>query len=126
MSEVSFNSNLDVFMQALTNDKVPMILEKIGLVAEGYAKRLCPVNTGNLRNSITHDSDLAEQSAVIGTNVEYGKYVELGHHQEPGRYVPAIGKALVSEYVAPKPYLRPAVEDHKSEYKDIVESALKA
>lgn len=126
MSEVSFNSNLDVFMQALTNDKVPMILEKIGLVAEGYAKRLCPVNTGNLRNSITHDSDLAEQSAVIGTNVEYGKYVELGHHQEPGRYVPAIGKALVSEYVAPNPYLRPAVEDHKSEYKDIVESALKA
>ena len=29
-------------------------LEKIGLVAEGYAKKLCPVDTGNLRNSITH------------------------------------------------------------------------
>lgn len=27
-------------------------LEKIGLVAEGYAKKLCPVDTGNLRNSI--------------------------------------------------------------------------
>lgn len=24
-------------------------LEKIGLVAEGYAKKLCPVDTGNLR-----------------------------------------------------------------------------
>lgn len=29
-------------------------LEKCGLVAEGYAKKLCPVDTGNLRNSITH------------------------------------------------------------------------
>ena len=27
-------------------------LEKIELVAEGYAKKLCPVDTGNLRNSI--------------------------------------------------------------------------
>ena len=25
-------------------------LEKCGLVAEGYAKKLCPVDTGNLRN----------------------------------------------------------------------------
>ena len=29
-------------------------LEKCGLVAEGYAKKLCPVDTGNLHNSITH------------------------------------------------------------------------
>ena len=25
-------------------------LEKCGLVAEGYAKKLCPVDTGNLRS----------------------------------------------------------------------------
>ena len=29
-------------------------LETIGGKAESYAKRLCPVDTGNLRNSITH------------------------------------------------------------------------
>ena len=32
-------------------------LETCGLVAEGYAKKLAPVDTGNLRNSITHDVD---------------------------------------------------------------------
>ena len=32
-------------------------LETCGLVAEGYAKKLAPVDTGNLRNSITHDMD---------------------------------------------------------------------
>ena len=29
-------------------------LEEVGLAAEGFAKRLCPVDTGRLRNSITH------------------------------------------------------------------------
>lgn len=51
-------------------------LERIGMHAEGYAKDLCPVDTGNLRNSITHITD--DKAAYIGTNVEYGKYVETG------------------------------------------------
>ena len=53
-------------------------LEKCGLVAEGYAKKLCPVDTGNLRNSITHVVDEQEPAAIIGTDSEYGAYVELG------------------------------------------------
>lgn len=31
--------------------------------------------------------------------VEYASYVEFGHRQEPGRYVPAIGKALKKGWV---------------------------
>lgn len=50
-------------------------LEKIGLVAEGYAKNLCPVDTGNLRNSITHVVDEGGDAVYIGTNSEYGAYV---------------------------------------------------
>lgn len=50
-------------------------LEKIGLVAEGYAKKLCPVDTGNLRNSITHVVDEGGGAVYIGTNSEYGAYV---------------------------------------------------
>lgn len=50
-------------------------LEKIGLVAEGYAKKLCPVDTGNLRNSITHMVDEGGDAVYIGTNSEYGAYV---------------------------------------------------
>ena len=41
-------------------------LETCGLVAEGYAKKLAPVDTGNLRNSITHDVDDGEPAAYIG------------------------------------------------------------
>ena len=53
-------------------------LEKCGLVGEGYAKKLCPVDTGNLRNSITRRVDENEPDVYIGTNSEYGAYVELG------------------------------------------------
>ena len=49
-------------------------LEKIGLVVEGYAKKLCPVDTGNLRNSITHVVDEGGDAVYIGTNSEYGAY----------------------------------------------------
>lgn len=77
-------------------------LEEVGLVAEGYAKRACPVDTGRLRNSITHIVDGGTRHVVIGTNVEYAPYVELGtRHQKP------------------QPYLKPAAKDHYSTYKGI-------
>jgi len=47
---------------------------------EGRAKGLCPVDTGRLRSSIT--SGLIEDgdtiAGVVGTDVEYAPYVELG------------------------------------------------
>lgn len=80
-------------------------LERIGLQAEGYAKDLCPVDTGNLRNSITHTSD--SKAAYIGTNVEYGKYVELG-----------------TVKMAAQPFLKPAAADHAGTYANIVKDEL--
>ncbi len=123
--DVTFESHKDDILQAL-GDQMEKALETIGLVAEGYAKRLCPVDTGNLRNSISHAVDKSDNSAVIGTNVKYAPYIELGHHQDPGRYVPAIGKKLVKDYVPPQPFLRPAAQDHPTEYKSIVESIMKS
>ena len=46
-------------------------LERCGEQAEGYAKDLTPVDTGNLRNSITHQVDEGESAVYIGTDVEY-------------------------------------------------------
>lgn len=100
-----------------------MALEIIGGKAESYAKQLCPVDTGNLRNSITHQR-VNETTEAIGTNVEYAPYVELGHHQEPGRYVPAIGKRLKASFVPGKPFLRPAAEDHGPEYMQIIQTIM--
>ena len=83
-------------------------LETCGLVAEGYAKKLAPVDTGNLRNSITHDVDDGEPAAYIGTNVEYASYVCLG-----------------TIHMKAQPFLKPAVADHANEYRKIIENELK-
>lgn len=98
-------------------------LEICGGKAETYAKNLCPVDTGNLRNSITHQRE-GDDTELIATAVTYAPYVEIGHHQTPGRYVPAIGKRLVASYVPGKPYMAPALENHVSEYKEVFETEL--
>ena len=87
-------------------------LETIGGKAESYAKRLCPVDTGNLRNSITHEQ-FDESTEVIGSNVEYAPYVELGHITTTGTKVAA------------QPFLRPAAENHSGEYRRIIEQVMK-
>ena len=83
-------------------------LETCGLVAEGYAKKLAPVDTGNLRNSITHEVDDGEPAAYIGTNVEYAPYQELG-----------------TINMAAQPFLKPAVADHANEFRKIFENEMK-
>ena len=98
-------------------------LEIIGGKAESYAKLRCPTKTSRLKNSITHVQE-DEKTEVIGTNVKYAPFVELGHHQEVGRYVPAIGKRLVNDYVPPQPFLRPAVEGHNDEFQKIIQGEL--
>ena len=108
-------------------------LEKCGLVAEGYAKKLCPVDTGNLRNSITHTVDDGEPAAYIGTNNEYSVYVELG----TGKYTEGGGRPTPWVYQDAKgnwhrtsgskaqPFLKPAAADHASQYRQILEDELK-
>lgn len=83
-------------------------LERIGLQSESYAKIDCPVDTGNLRNSITHRVDVDEQAAYIGTNVEYAPHVELGTHR-----------------TRPQPFLKPAAANHGEVYRRIVEEEMK-
>lgn len=43
--------------------------------------------------------------------VEYASYVEFGHRQEPGRYVPAIGKRLKAAWVDGQYFLTLSEED---------------
>jgi len=89
-------------------DAISRALEKVGLTAERYAKALTPVDTGRLRNSITHQVINGENVAVIGTNVEYAPYVELGTSRQEAQ-----------------PYLVPAAENHLDEWRSILESELK-
>lgn len=80
-------------------------LVRIGLECESYAKDLCHVITGRLRNSITNYVE--GNAAYIGSNVEYAQFEEEGTSRRP-----------------PHPYLRPAAEGHMDEWRRIVEDEL--
>lgn len=107
-------------------------LERCGMQAEGYAKDLCPVDTGNLRNSIAHKVDKDEPAAYIGTNSEYAAYVELGTgtyypggRKTPWNYQDANGKWHRTSGQKAQPYLKPAVADHVQTYRNIIEDEMK-
>lgn len=105
--EITDNSD-EIKMQFLA--QIPGALEAIGGQAEAYAKEECPVDTGRLRNSISHDVDEERKIAYIGTNVEYAPAVEFTDMSHK------VGKAH---------FLRDAATTHGEDYKKIVEAALK-
>lgn len=117
-------NNKDAVLRELDR-KVDKTLTMIGLQAVGYAQEYAHVDTGNLRNSIQSEVDMSDDSVVIGTDVEYAPYVEFGHLQEVGRFVPKIKKRLVQPKAPAYPFLRPAIEQHLEEYKRIAEDVMK-
>lgn len=70
MAEIKFESHL-ADVQNATAEQLARAAEIIGGMAESYAKELCPVDTGNLRNSITHTTENNDHTVVIGTAVKY-------------------------------------------------------
>ena len=149
MSIKIVENNIPKAMSQL-DDVTELILTKIGMKIEKFAKALCPVGTpestgwkdkkgklhpnkgyrgGTLRNSITYEVNGDE--LVAGSNVEYAPYVELGTGQyftPPPSWIEINakkGSGIGHSFVKPRPYLRPAVEQHIAEYKKIIETELK-
>ena len=134
---ITIKDNTDEVLSALEK-AIENGLTAIGMTAEGHAKRKITdypaVDTGRLRNSITFaisgdkantptytDSekntytyegtapDDKEKAVYIGTNVEYGSFVELG-----------------TSKMSPRPSLKPAATEYTDEYEKLMEAALKS
>lgn len=89
-------SNKDNIMRKIKQNMLDK-LELVGEFVESEAKLRCPVDTGMLRNTITHDVNPDGTSVRIGTSTEYAPYVELG-----------------TVKMSAQPFLRPAVLENKS------------
>lgn len=108
MSDIKITDNSPLVKAALER-AIENGLEAIGMTAETYAKKECPVDTGRLRNSIAHAVAKSEDAVYIGTNVEYAPYVEFGTSRQKAQ-----------------PFLRPAASNHSAEYERIMKSSLKS
>lgn len=103
----SLRSDNRAQVKANIDHAIKNALEACGALVEGYAKQKCPVDTGHLRNSITHQVD-GDKSVTIGTDVEYAPFVELG-----------------TSRMGAQPYLRPAVTQHMDDIRKLFESQLR-
>jgi HK97 gp10 family phage protein len=143
--------NSETFIEE-KDEAIKRALEKIGITAEAYAKLKCPVDTGLLRNSITHavggDTISVSYRAKYGSNrskkgnrlsatsknagtVAVGRY--RGTIGESGDQCVYIGTNV--EYAAyvefgtsntpAQPFLKPAVLDHMPLYRRIALAELK-
>ena len=85
-----------------------------GLFVSGAAKKLSPVDTGLLRNSITNRVRKIKGTVTgeVGTNTEYAAYQEFGTSKMPA----ANGG---------RGYLRVALDDSKNTVQAIITSYLK-
>lgn len=104
MADIEFTSNVNDILSALEKGK-RNALTAIGATAETYAKKATPVDTGRLRNSISHSVD--GEAAYIGSNVEYAPYVELGTSRAKAHHM-----------------LQKAATEHSAEYKRLAEDAV--
>lgn len=120
MAEIINLDKLNYKLEILANLDISKALNKACLVVENEAKRLCPVDTGDLRNSITHEVD--DGVGIVGTNKEYAPYVEYGTgifavegngRDTPWSYQDDEGNWHTTIGQKPQPFLEPAARIKK-------------
>lgn len=93
---------------AAMKDQVHDWMDLIGEDAASTAADKAPVDTGRLKNSISHAVDEEEPAVYIGTNVEYAPYQEFG----------------TSKGIKGKHFIQFGATAHKAEYKQLLEEYL--
>lgn len=117
-------------------------LQAIGMAAEGYAKKKCPVDTGRLRNSITyaiagyatHVQSYRRGNVSGGTSQKH-KYYDYGGGAMEGEKDSAVFIGSNVEYAPfaelgangrpPAHFLQDAASGHGEEYKRLMEDSMK-
>ena len=102
--EVSVTDNSSKYAAALPF-AIRRGLKAVGLTAEAYAKKETPVDTGRLRNSMSHK--VKDNAAYIGSNVEYCLPVEIGSRTNKAHHM-----------------LQMAAQNHSDEYKQLIKSSM--
>jgi phage gpG-like protein len=97
-------------MKDQVNDWLDLIGEDAASTTSNIITEIPLVDTGRLKNSISHAVDEEEPAVYIGTNVEYAPYQEFG----------------TSKGVSGKHFIQFGATAHISEYKELLEEILKS
>lgn len=123
---------LIIKLDKLSGASLEQALEKSCLIVESDAKEECPVDDGQLRQSITHE--VYDYEGAVGTNVEYAPYVHQGTGiyavKGDGRktrwsYKDSKGKWHSTIGQKPNPFLERALSNNKDNILDIFKKEIK-
>ena len=128
---IKYESNLKGVLSALDKSRIKGLTESC-LMVQAQAKMFTPVKTGQLRDSISYEVD--EKTGKVGTPLEHGLYVEFGtgefaekgdgrrggwtYQDEKGNWVFTTGQR-------PKPFLKPAFRENKSNIIELLGEAVR-
>ena len=122
MNEV--DENLLKFIETVFPQRIESALEKASLIVVRAAKEKCPVDDGQLRQSITHEVVKEKDGLVayVGTNVEYAPYIEKGTgiynadgRKTPWSYQDVKGDWHTTKGMKEQPFLQPALDENRAE-----------
>ena len=95
-------------IEEMETEKEQLMIDTIKELAARLLRKVIkrtPSDTGNLRRNWAV-SDVRKNGGnyeiEVSNSTEYASYVEFGHRQTPGRFVPAIGKRLKKSWVKGK------------------------
>jgi phage gpG-like protein len=104
--------------EALIRDRAAVLVERLCTDVEADAKAICPVDTGDLKRSISHE--VHGVTGRVGSNLDYAAAVEMGFHgiEHVREYVRRDGATVRAHErhanMPAQPYLRPALYRRRS------------
>lgn len=119
-------------LERMSKASVRESLEKSCLMVEADAKINCPVDDGQLRQSIT--SEVSGDTGIVGTNIEYAPYVHQGTgiyavkgdgRQDKWSYQDAEGKWHTTIGQKPNPFLEKALDSNREDIKKLFKEGIR-
>ena len=116
---VELEENIDSVLEDCAKELAARLIREV--------KKRTPTDTGNLRRNwqvtgVTKDG--FTYTIMVINQTEYAIYVEYGHRQQPGRYVPAINRRLKKGWVPGQFMMTISAEDIQRKAPQIVEKII--
>lgn len=108
-------------------EEIGQSTKRIGVQALRQLKENTPVASGQLRRSWTADGPSLSGggwAVKLTNNAEYASYVENGHRQTPGRYVPAIGKRLKASWIPGQFFMKRSLNEVEAQLPELITPGL--
>lgn len=110
--------------------------KEIGVFLEAEAKYRVTRKTGHLARSITHNTDHDENTSKVqvGTNVKYAQTLEEGSKAHTIQFDKPQRLKIKGQWVTvkkinhpgtkPQPYLKPSIEENKSQIQSMIKKGM--